>query len=124
MNGRSTTFVLFYQTLAAIFFNFLQGSDDYHNLFIFYILLCSLIVFLLFYYISPFHKENVSFIWACGSAINLWTAIMLVFAHVIYFIEIFFKYEIVYGRILCFSRCFDRMASRASFFDHNHHDED
>lgn len=46
----------------------------------------------MFYYISPFTKESVSYIWAYGSAINLWSAIMLAFAEV-NFIENLFLFE-------------------------------
>jgi len=81
-NARYTTFVLIYQTFAAILFNFLHGTEDYDKLFIFYIGGSGFIIFCMFYYISPFTKEAVSYIWAYGSALNLWTGIMLVFADV------------------------------------------
>jgi len=81
INSRPNFLILVYKTIMVICLTYLTG-DQFQVLLIALILIGSLILFMKFYFNSVYHNEIVSKLWSTILAVNLWTAVMLVFAKI------------------------------------------
>jgi hypothetical protein len=69
----------FFETLCVILLVFAKGTD-FQNLFLGVYFIGALITFYLFHVSSPFYHTFVSKYWSFFSAVNLWTAILVIMA--------------------------------------------
>jgi len=81
VTSRANFLLIIYKTIMVICLTFLT-DDKFQVLLLAIILIGSLILFAKFYFNSSYHNEIVAKVWASIHAINLWTAVMLVFAKV------------------------------------------
>jgi hypothetical protein len=81
VSARVNFLMIIYKTLMVICLTFLTG-DQFQVLLLALILIGSLILFVRFYFSSPYHNEIVAKVWSTLHALNLWTAVMLVFAKI------------------------------------------
>jgi len=81
INSRPNFLILVYKTIMIICLTYLTG-DQFQVLLIALILIGSLILFMKFYFNSVYHNEIISKLWSTILAVNLWTAVMLVFAKI------------------------------------------
>jgi len=81
VSARVNFLMIIYKTLMVICLTFLTG-EQFQVLLLALILIGSLILFVKFYFSSPYHNEVVAKVWSTLQALNLWTAVMLVFAKI------------------------------------------
>ena len=74
-----------------------MSSEQYQYIILGMIFTGNLIIFLKYYFQSPFFNETIGKVWTIFSAINFWTALMLNFAKVIYFYRTLFNMLIIFN---------------------------
>jgi len=81
VSSRPNFLVNVYQMIMIICLTFLTG-DQFQVILLALILIGSVVIFVKFYFNSPYHDEIIAKLWACIAAINLWTAVMVVFSRI------------------------------------------